>query len=134
MSYSAFPRDNGDDDAPRERERGRAVPRIVEHEPSPMLIDIRVNGVVFGTVDPEQLKARAMMDLERCQGTYDLLRWCKTHAGVSDKRGPNDEPSELDRLAEELAEMPLRAIRELAQSIGGALKDAVDVPKRSSRR
>lgn len=123
MSTYSFPRDDGDE--LQERPRGRAVPRIVEDEPTGLLIDIRVNGVTFGTVDAERLKARAQIDLERVRGALDLLRWCEQHAGV-----PRED---LPRLEEELAEMPLRAVVELAQSISAALGEAVSVPKARRR-
>jgi hypothetical protein len=127
MSVPRFERDDGDD-----QPRGRVVP--LQPEPSALLIDIRVGGVTFGTIDPLTLKARAQLDLERARGALDLLRWCQTHAGGSGERGADGEPSELDRLEEELAEMPLSAVMDLIVSISGALGEAVQIPKRSGRR
>lgn len=126
MSYPSVPRferDDGDE-IPGSRPRGRVVPMQAE-EPG-LLIDIRVNGVTFGTVDPMQLRAAAQIDLERIRGALDLLRWCETHAGV---------PAEdMPALEAELAEMPLYSIVELAQSISAALGEAMQLPKARGRR
>lgn len=126
MSYPPAPRFERDDqeEIPGGRQRGRVVP--MQPEPSgDLLIDIRVNGVTFGTVDPMQLRAKAQIDLERIRGALDLLRWCETHAGV---------PAEdLPALEAELAEMPLYSIVELAQSISAALGEAMQIPKQRRR-
>lgn len=109
---------------PMERDNGVETPRgraVLEYDAPQGIIEIRVNGVCFGTLDPETLKARAQMDLEKVQGAYDLLRWCETHAGVA-----GEQRAELER---QLGEMPLRAIFELAQSIAQAMAQILRVPK-----
>ena len=121
MSIPSFPRD-GDDE--RHEPRGRAVPRLVE--PEPVTISIVVNGVSFGTVDPHALKVRAQMDLERVRGVYDLLDWCRDHAGVGTEA--------LRQLEDELAEMPLGAAVKLATEVSEALARAIQIPKASGRR
>lgn len=118
-----------DRDLEEERPRGRVVPME-----QTTLIDIRVNGVAFGTIDPSRLKARAQIDLERSRGALDLLRWCRDHGGVSDQRGPNGEPSELEQLEDELGDMPLQAIMDLIVSISEALGASVEIPKVRPRR
>lgn len=126
-----FERDMGDD-----RPRGRVVP--LQPEPAGLLIDIRVNGATFGTIDPLTLRARAQIDLERIfsSGTpvLDMLRWCERYGGVSAQPGPDGEPSELERLEDELAEMPLTAVIDLAMGISAALGEAMSLPKQSGRR
>lgn len=116
-------------------QRGRRVPEPpADDEPS---ITIRVNGVVFGVVYPRLLTARAQIDLERATGALGLLRWCATHAGVDHSdatRDPATGLTDLDRLEEELAEMPLQAVMDLIVAIGEALREGVEVPKRSGRR
>lgn len=116
------------------RRAGRVVP-MPTPEPG-QLIDIRVNGVVFGTVDPMGLKARAQIDLERVQGALHLLRWCERYGGVdnSDHSRDEDGKTDLDRLEDELAEMPIYAIVELAMSISAALGEAMQIPKPRGRR
>lgn len=136
MSYPSVPRferDDGDE-IPGTRPRGRVVPMQPE-EPG-LLIDIRVNGVTFGTIDPTQLKAKAQIDLERTMTALGLLRWCEQYGGVDNSDLTRDErtgKTDLDRLEDELAEMPLYSIVELAQSISAALGEAMQIPKQRRR-
>jgi hypothetical protein len=132
MSVPRFERDDGDELRPR----GRLVPVQPNDDPAPLLIDIRVGGVTFGTVDPMRLKARAQIDLERVRGALDLLRWCVQYAGVDDTAASRDAHgrTDRDRLEDELGEMPLSAIVELASGIAGALGEAAGIPKASRRR
>lgn len=103
------------------RRLGRVAPA-----PTPVEIDIVVNGVVFGTVVPDTLKAKAQIDLERAKGALDLLRWCQTHGGISS--------ADLPALEVELGEMPLQAIMDLIVEISAALSQAVEIPKSRGRR
>lgn len=115
--------------------RGRVVP--AQPADGQLLIDIRVNGVVFGTIEPTQLKARAQLDLERVRGGLDLLRWCEKYGGVDNSDESRDDETaltDLGRLEEALADMPLQAIVDLAQSISAALGEAMQIPKRNGRR
>lgn len=127
MSTARFPRDD-DDELPQTRQRGRVVP-MEQTE----LIDIRVNGVTFGVIDPLTLKAKALIELERTTGALGLLRWCNRYGGVSDEPGPEGEPSDLDRLEDELGEMSLGSVVDLAQSIAEALGAAMKLPKARGR-
>lgn len=125
MTYSRMPRDDGDDDQVQgPRRAGRVVPmQPPEHEPT--LIAITVGGVQFGTIYPQELRARAQIDLERVMRsatpTLDMLAWCERYAGV--------DRADLPELEDALAEMPLGAVVEFAVGIQQALGQAMQVPK-----
>jgi hypothetical protein len=123
MSYPrALPRDGGDpeDDQPVYRQRGRAVPEA-EPDESP-IVSIVVGGLELGSVDVRALKARAQFDLEDVKGAYDLLTWLQNYAGVAE--------ADLPKIRDELGEMPIGAIIDLAQGISEAIGQALSVPKR----
>lgn len=123
MSAPRFERDDQEEipGTAGPRRLGRVVPA-----PEPTLIDIIVGGVVFATIDPTRLKAKAQIDLERARGALDLLKWCQNHGGVA--------ADELAALEAELGEMPLQAIMDLIVQISTALGGAVQIPKQSGRR
>ena len=86
-------------------------------------LEIVVNGVQLGMVDVRTLKARALFDLEEIQLAHDLLDWLQKYAGVSE--------DDIPTVKEELAEMPIQAIIDLARSIAGAIGQAMKIPKAS---
>lgn len=117
----SMPRDDGEDIPAGPRRLGRVVSEV-----QPVYVDIVVNGVVFGTIEPTKLKARAQIDLERAKGALDLLKWCQVHGGIPE--------AELPALEDELGEMPLQAIMDLIVEISQALGAAVEIPKAKGRR
>lgn len=136
-SNYAFPRDD-QEELPATRSRGRVVPiqppQPQEEEPA---LDIIVNGVVFGTVYPRQLKAKAQIALERCRTALSLLTWCQVYGGVDNTDASRDErngKTDLDRLEDDLGEMEIGALLDLILEIGTTLGEAMQLPKRKARR
>ncbi len=111
----SLPRDGDDELEPR---RGRAVP-----EPAPRVVDIVVDGVTLGTVDPAELTAEAQFELEEAQTALALLDWLARHAGA-DKR----------QARRTIGPMKVQAIVELAAEIAAAIGAAVEPPKARRRR
>lgn len=121
----SFPRDGGEVIPQQpERLRGRAGP--AEPEPVTTLIDIRVNGRVFGQVDVTTLKAKAQFELERMTGATQLLTWLAKYAGV--------DTEDLPALEDELGEMPIGALLELGSAIGQAIGEAASLSKAKRQR
>lgn len=114
----SMPRDGGD---PQEDERPAP--------PTFRTIDIRVGGVVVGTVDTRTLKARAQFDVEEGIASPTpataLLRWLQQYAGLSD----DDTP----QVKEEISEMPVSAIIDLFVSISEAIGRGMQLPPKSRR-
>lgn len=123
----SFARDGGEVTPqynPQDRLRGRAGP--AEAEPVTTLIDIRVNGQVFGQVDVTTLKAKAQFELERMVGATQLLTWLVNYAGVN--------PDDKQALEDELGEMPIGALLELGSAIGQAIGEAASLSKAKRQR
>lgn len=115
----SLPRDGGETEYEDERPA----------QPTFRTIDIRVGGVVVGTVDTRALKARAQFDLEEGIGSPTpataLLRWLQKYAGLSD----DDTP----QVKAEIGEMPVSAIIDLFVSISEAVGKGMQ-PSPKSRR
>lgn len=94
--------------------------------PPEHLVDIRVNGIVLGTVDVRTLPGRAQFDLEDATGAYDLLEWLRTYAGVPEEA--------LPQIRDELATMNISAIVELAMQISEAIGAAISLPNTNRPR
>lgn len=134
-----MPRDDGDDDpaqSPAPRPRGRVVPMQPPDEEPPE-IPITVGGVQFGTVYPQELTARAQMDLERIYRSptpsFDMLDWCVRYGGVDNTRRDANGKTDRDILEDTLADMPIGAVLDLVLGTQTALGQAMTVPKRSRR-
>lgn len=129
MATPRFPRDDGDE---QPRQRGRVVP--MQPEADPVLVQIRVNGVTFGEVDPATLKAKALIELERAMGALPLLRWLSTYAGLDDEEEDAEGLTARDRAERELGEMNLAAVFDLAAEIAAAIGEGIQIPKARRRR
>jgi hypothetical protein len=121
-----MPRDGGDpeetiDLAVPERRRGRRVPPPAA-EPDG-LVDIKVDGVLLGTVDTAELTMDAQFQLEEARTATALLDWLETHAGADRKA-----------VRKALGSMKLPALYDLAEEIAGAIGEALAVDPRRRRR
>lgn len=87
------------------------------------VIEIKVDGVVLGTIDPKTLKARALFEIEKARSAHDMVDWLAMYAGAN-----------RDETIDVLSEMPLQAVADMALSISEALGQAVEVPKPTARR
>jgi hypothetical protein len=99
------------------RKRGRNAP------PGTRLVEIAIDGVVLGTVDPNELTAGAQLDLEDVQRGKHLITWLVQHAGA-----------DATTVEAAIRPMPARALLDLMREISAALGEALDVPKTSARR
>ena len=100
---------------------GEPATEVLDENDPERGLEIVVNGVQLGMVDVRTLKARALFDLESVLMAHDLLDWLQKYAGVSQ--------DDIPAVKEELAEMPLQAIIDLARSIAGAIGKAMQLPK-----
>lgn len=118
------PRDRHDpDDAEREgnqptRPRGRMAPARAQ-----TIVQIAVDDVVLGEVNPKELTAGAQFDLEDCKGAYDLVDWIVRYAG-----------GDKEQAVAALRPMKAQALVDLLLEISTALGRAVEIPKRNARR
>lgn len=102
-----------------ERQRGRIG------KPQPIrsrLVEIIVDGVLLGTLDPDTLTANAQFELEEAQQSIELLDWLERYAGA--------DRAEARRI---VGAMQLTALLDLGMSIGTALGEAIKVPKPKRR-
>lgn len=107
---------------------------VISDEPSAddsdRAIQIAVNGVMLGTIDPRTIKARAQFDLEDAISSATpatrLLTWLTQYAGVR-----NDD---VPAIREALADMEAWRILDLLLSIQEAVGKSLLPPKGYKRR
>ena len=80
------------------------------------MIKIEINGVQYGSVDPDTLTIEDQIELEEATGAKTLVAWLKAHAGTTDEQ------------AAKLVKLPLRKVKELSKGIAEALIAALDLP------
>lgn len=80
------------------------------------MIDIKVDEVLIGRIDPASITIGDQIELEEAKGAREVLAWLRAHAGT-----------EAEAEAK-LKKMPLRRIKELAQGVGDALIAAAELP------
>lgn len=100
------------------RPRGRAEPEA----PRARLVDIVVDGVLLGSLDPNTLTANAQFELEEASQATELLDWLARYAGAN--------RSDVRKV---IGDMPLTSLMEIGRSIGTALGEAIKVPKPKRR-
>jgi hypothetical protein len=81
------------------------------------VINIEINGVEYGKLDPQKLTLRTQYDLEKCAGFVDLLEWLKKYAGTTDEQA--------DAL---LDNVPLTKAGEVGEGLRKALDAAMSLP------
>lgn len=77
------------------------------------MIEIKVNGVVVGKIDPDTITIGDQIDLEATKGMTAMCDWLIAKAGCDLKV---------------LRAMPFRAISELAEGVKTALEAASSLP------
>jgi hypothetical protein len=80
------------------------------------VIDIQVDGVLIGRIDPADVTIGDQCELEEARGARDILGWLKAHAAMS---------AEAEAT---LRKMPLRKVKELGDGVSKALMAAVELP------
>jgi hypothetical protein len=80
------------------------------------MIDIKIDDVQIGLIDPAEITIGDQIELEDAKGAKNIITWLKAHAG-------------MDAAAEaKLLKMPLRKIKLLAEGVGNALMEAAELP------
>ena len=80
------------------------------------MIDIRVDDILIGHIDPAELTIGDQIELENAKGARDIVAWLRIHAGM-------DKDAEA-----KLVKMPLRKIKELGDGVSQAMMAAVELP------
>jgi hypothetical protein len=80
------------------------------------MIDIKVDDVLIGRIDPADVTIGDQIELEEARGARDIVAWLKAHAAM----GAEAEAK--------LLKMPLRKVKELGDGVSKALMAAVELP------
>jgi hypothetical protein len=80
------------------------------------VIDINIDGVLIGRIDPAEVTIGDQIELEETRGAKGIVAWLKAHAAMS-----ADAESTLRK-------MPLRKVKELGNGVSEALLAAVELP------